>query len=183
MEALNYNLGEPKDAEGDDITIEWTISSKGSRFIQTDEETVFIWQDTGTPDFLGVYSVKVKLTDDSPAGPLSNEYEFWITLKEDPENPVDEWDDEEFEVPEEILTWDTEWDELYLFVDLREESQDFEREAERPVPHIVSLGYTGLLRIAFDKPMEVPDDPTVAEIHPKDVLILRDQDQRLLMTE
>ena len=104
----------PYDPEGDEITVEWTLTSKGQRIITTDEETISIRASDSTPEFVGVYSIKVKLTDDNTdPGSLSTEYEFYINLKEDPENPVHLWKDEEFELPEEIITWDQTWDEEY----------------------------------------------------------------------
>jgi len=81
LEALDYNLGVPYDPEGDEVTVEWTLTSKGERIITTDEETVTIRASDSTPEFVGVYPVKVKLTDDNTdSGSLSTEYEFFINL-------------------------------------------------------------------------------------------------------
>lgn len=128
MEPLEYDLGTPVDAEGDSVTVEWTVSALGRRFIRVreDETTLSIIADTDTPDFVGVYVIKVKLTDDNEFEPLSKEYEFRISLEEDPDNPVSEWgkDKGEFTIPDEIISWNPAWDDEYLFVDLRNQNAE-----------------------------------------------------------
>eukprot|EP00352_Strombidinopsis_acuminata_P005307 CAMPEP_0176375000 /NCGR_PEP_ID=MMETSP0126-20121128/27194_1 /TAXON_ID=141414 ORGANISM="Strombidinopsis acuminatum, Strain SPMC142" /NCGR_SAMPLE_ID=MMETSP0126 /ASSEMBLY_ACC=CAM_ASM_000229 /LENGTH=168 /DNA_ID=CAMNT_0017735887 /DNA_START=696 /DNA_END=1202 /DNA_ORIENTATION=- len=136
MEGLDYDLGIPVDAEGDGYTIEWTVSALGERFIRTREDESLLWitPGTNTPDFVGIYVIKVKLTDDNENEPLSKEYEFRISLEEDPDNPVSGWgqDQGDYTIPDEIISWNPAWDEDFLFVDQRNWNDAL--DVERPIP-------------------------------------------------
>jgi len=104
-----YELGLAIDAEDNNVDVVVTYEGRiGSLMSYTSSNNLFVIPRDGTgPNDQGSYKVKMTLTDDYTDIPKSTEYEFIITIVDNPE-----WidpDEEIFEEPPDYKEIEYEW--------------------------------------------------------------------------